>query len=172
MGGEAASVGIDKRTLYLAVLIQMTWPGSPAVYYGDEVGQVGWTDPDSRRTYPWGREDWEVYDVHKSAIALRKKIHCLKMGSLIKLDAGNGYIVYGRFDATDCAIVAINSGDKEVSLNIPVWKIVGKRADSLKLMYTVGTDYGTYAEREEFKFGRMFLRLAPKSGCVYGKAFN
>ena len=172
MGGAAASEGIDKRVLYLGVLIQMTWPGSPAIYYADEVGQVGWTDPDSRRTYPWGREDWEVYNVHKSAIALRKKIHCLKSGSLIRLDAGNGYIVYGRFDKEDCAIVAINSGDKEVCLNVPVWKIAGRKAQSWSLLYAVGADYGTYPDVGETKFGRMFLRLAPKSGCVYYKSFE
>ena len=141
------------------------------IYYADEVGQVGWTDPDSRRTYPWGREDTEVYDVHKSAIALRKKIHCLKTGSIIQLDAGNGYIVYGRFDKEDCAIVAINSDDKEICINIPVWKIIGRRYDNLRLMYTVGAEDNEYAEQAEVKFGRTFLRLAPKSGCVYGKTF-
>lgn len=171
MGGDAAAQNVDKRTLYLAVLIQMTWPGSPTLYYGDEVGQVGWTDPDSRRTFPWGREDWEVYDVHKSAIALRKKIHCLKMGSLIPLDAGNGYIVYGRFDSTDCAIVAVNSSNKEVSLNVPVWRVAGKRTDSLNLLYTVGCGEDFYPIKNEFKYGRMFLRLAPKSGCIYGRKF-
>ena len=50
---DAAGAGIDKRVMELAVVIQMTWPGSPGIYYGDEAGQVGWTDPDSRRTYPW-----------------------------------------------------------------------------------------------------------------------
>ncbi len=170
MGGEAAGAGIDKRVLYLAVLIQMTWPGSPAVYYGDEVGQVGWTDPDSRRTYPWGREDWEVYDVHKGAIALRKKLHCIKEGSLIRLDAGNGYIVYGRFDKVDSAIVAINSGDKEVCLNVPVWKISGRDNQSWSLCYSVGD--GWYEPVAETKFGRMFLRLPPKSGCVYARSID
>ena len=40
-----------------AVVIQMTWPGAPTVYYGDEAGVCGFTDPDNRSTYPWGRED-------------------------------------------------------------------------------------------------------------------
>ncbi|MDE6075119.1 MAG: alpha-glycosidase, partial [Clostridia bacterium] len=172
MGGEAAGEDIDKRVLYLGVLIQMTWTGSPALYYGDEVGQVGWTDPDSRRTYPWGREDWETYDVHKSAIALRKKIHCLKMGSLMPLDAGNGYIVYARFDKEDCAIVAINCSDKNISLSVPVWTLTGKRTDTLKLAYTVNAEAGAFAEDAQVKFGRTVLSLAPKSGCVYTKKFD
>ena len=38
----------------LAALIQMTMPGAPTIYYGDEVGVTGDDDPDDRRTYPWG----------------------------------------------------------------------------------------------------------------------
>ena len=172
MGGYAAAEGVDKRVLYLAVLIQMTWVGSPALYYGDEVGLVGWTDPDSRRAFPWGREDWEVYDMHASAIALRKKIHCLKMGSIRPLDAGNGYIVYARFDKEDCAIVAINCSDKEISLTVPVWTVIDNRTDKLKLEYTVNCGYGVMPEFAEVKFGRTFICLPPKSGCVYTKKFN
>ncbi len=40
--------------------MQMTWPGAPTIYYGDEAGVCGWTDPDSRRTYPWGGENLEL----------------------------------------------------------------------------------------------------------------
>ena len=172
MGGEAASEGVDKRVLFLGVLIQMTWVGSPALYYGDEVGQVGWTDPDSRRTYPWGREDWEVYDMHRSAIELRKKIHCLKMGSIMPLDAGNGYIVYARFDKEDCAIIALNCSDKNVSLTVPVWTVVDNRTDKLRLEYAVNTGYGALPEEAEVRFGRTFISLPPKAGCVYVKKFN
>lgn len=172
MGGEAASVGTDTRILFLAVLIQMTWPGSPAIYYGDEVGQVGWTDPDSRRTFPWGIEEWEVYDMHKSAIELRKQIKCLRLGSVVPLDAGNGYIVYGRFDRDDCAIIAINAGDKEVKIGVPVWVVTGERHGSLRLKYSVGAEYGTYDQIAEVTFGRLPLTLAPKSGCVYYKSFE
>ncbi len=40
----------------------MTWPGAPTLYYGDEAGVCGFTDPDNRRTYPWGREDREAFE--------------------------------------------------------------------------------------------------------------
>ncbi|MDE6373519.1 MAG: glycoside hydrolase family 13 protein, partial [Clostridia bacterium] len=163
LGGHAAGEGVDKKIFFLAVLIQMTWVGSPALYYGDEAGQVGWTDPDSRRTYPWGREDWEVYDVHKSAIALRKKIHCLRLGSLMPLDAGNGYVSYARFDGEDCAIISINCSEKVLSLSLPVWLVTGNRTDELQLAYTVGADEGAYARTAEVKFGRTLVTMPPKS---------
>lgn len=52
-----------------AVAIQMTWVGAPTVYYGDEAGVCGFTDPDSRRTYPWGHEDQEMIAFHRDMIA-------------------------------------------------------------------------------------------------------
>ncbi len=171
-GGAAAGTGVDKRVMKLAVLIQMTWPGSPALYYADEAGQVGWTDPDSRRTFPWGREDGELYEAHRSAIALRKRVHCLKSGSLIKLDAGNGYIAYGRFDSEDAAAVIINNSDKEISLSVPVWEMGISRTDKLALYYCTGFVGGAPDHLREVKFGRMVITLPPKSGCVYGKRIN
>ena len=169
MGGQAAGEGIDKKIFHLAVLIQMTWVGSPSLYYGDEVGQVGWTDPDSRRTYPWGREDRQTYAVHKEAIALRKKLHCLRLGSLMPLDAGNGYIIYARFDGEDCAIVCVNCLDKPLSLTLPVWLVTGEREDGLSLMHCVGADFPAELK---VKYGRTIVTLPPKSGCVYGKQFE
>ena len=91
-GPQAASYDIDERIMALAVMIQMTWPGSPGIYYADEAGQVGWTDPDSRRTYPWGNENKALIDYHKAIIALRHKIHCLRLGSIKALRLpGNGF---------------------------------------------------------------------------------
>jgi alpha-glucosidase len=171
-GGQSASNGIDKRVMGLAVLIQMTWVGSPALYYADEVGQVGWTDPDCRRTYPFGHEDWDMFDFHKKAIALRKSIHCLRLGSLVKLDAGNGYIVYGRFDIADCAVIVINNSDKELALSIPVWMVGVTWMDKMKCVFA--TDKAGYNQNTETEvaYGRMYINIAPKSGAVYQKTFN
>ena len=60
LGSEAAGQDINKAVFREAVVMQMTWPGAPTIYYGDEAGLCGFTDPDNRRTYPWGREDREL----------------------------------------------------------------------------------------------------------------
>ena len=171
-GGEAAAQGVDVRVMKLGVLIQMTWPGSPTIYYGDEAGQVGWTDPDSRRTYPWGREDTSLIDMHRDAIALRKRLSCLRLGSIKALDAGNGYIAYGRFDKDNTAIIVINNNDKEISLSVPVWEAGVTWSDRLGLYYCVGFDSTMPQHVAEVKFGRMVVTLPPHSGCVYGKSLN
>ncbi len=171
-GPEAAGDGVDLRVMKLAVLIQMTWPGSPTLYYGDEAGQVGWTDPDCRRTYPWSREDKSLIEMHRAAIALRKRISCLKLGSIKALDAGIGYIAYGRFDSKDCAAVVINNNDKEITLSVPVWEMGVTWTDTLGLYYCVGFDSYMPEHMLEVKFGRMVVTLPPHSGCVYGKSMK
>ena len=73
LGAEAAEEGVNTAVLREAVVMQMTWPGAPTVYYGDEAGLCGFTDPDNRRTYPWGREDKELICFHRDIIRIHKE---------------------------------------------------------------------------------------------------
>ena len=171
LGPDAAGAGIDKRVMELAVVIQMTWPGSPGIYYGDEAGQVGWTDPDSRRTYPWGAEDRALIDFHRRMTALRGQIHCLKMGSLKKLDAGHGYIAYARFDAEDCAVVVVNVADSEITLAVPVWEAEVPVSGKMKLVLSTAHELES-GEEYRVKYGRLRLCLPPKSACVFACKFS
>ena len=41
-GPEAAGIGVHMGIFREGVLIQMTWPGAPTIYYGDEAGVCGW----------------------------------------------------------------------------------------------------------------------------------
>ena len=109
MGSEAAGIGINKGVFREAVTIQMTWPGAPTIYYADEAGQVGWTDPDNRRTYPWGHEDQSLIRFHQDIIALRRELSVLIDGSLKQLLADYGRITYARFDRSTRAMIAINN---------------------------------------------------------------
>ena len=109
LGPEAAAAGINKGVFREAVTIQMTWPGSPTVYYADEAGQVGWTDPDNRRTYPWGHEDQGLIDLHRDLIRLRRKLPVLRNGSIKPLMAEYGRIAYARFNEESRCIVAVNN---------------------------------------------------------------
>ncbi len=81
-GPEAANEYVNKAVMREAVVMQMTWVGAPTVYYGDEAGVCGFTDPDNRRTYPWGHEDQELIAFHKEAIRIHKEHPALKTGSL------------------------------------------------------------------------------------------
>ncbi|MBR3224702.1 MAG: 4-alpha-glucanotransferase [Atopobiaceae bacterium] len=60
--------------LWVAALLQMTLPGVPCVYYGDEAGLEGYTDPYNRATYPWGNENENCRTIYRNAIAVRKSL--------------------------------------------------------------------------------------------------
>lgn len=123
VGPEAASQNINKAIMRIAVLMQMTWPGAPTIYYGDEAGVCGWTDPDNRRTYPWGREDQELIALHRDLIRIHKIHPSLKYGSIIFLYGELQVISYGRFNAKEKMVVIVNSRNESFELKIPVWKI-------------------------------------------------
>ena len=96
---------------------------------------------------------------------MRKRVHCLKMGSLKKLDAGHGYIAYARFDNVDCAVVLVNMRDEEIKLSVPVWEAGVNTGAKVKLEAATVPDFAG----EEFKvsYGRMHVALPAKSACVF-----
>ena len=120
LGAGAAGAGINKGVFREAVTIQMTWPGAPTVYYADEAGQVGWTDPDNRRTYPWGHEDESLIDLHRFLTRLRKELPVLIDGSLKQLLAEYGRIAYARFNETSRAVIAVNNTDAPADYHLYV----------------------------------------------------
>ena len=168
VGSEAAGQGVDKSVMRMAVTIQMTWPGSPTIYYGDEAGVVGWTDPDCRRTYPWGKEDMELIELHRDLAKLRKQLPVLKGGSVMQLEAKHGLIAYARFDAHDCAIVAVNNTDKVLKQDIHVTNIGVK--DGYKFSRVFQTDkLGHSCEIEELNAvakGKFTVTLPPNSAVI------
>ena len=123
VGAEAANEGINKAVFMEAVIIQMTWPGAPTIYYGDEAGVCGWTDPDNRRTYPWGSEDRELIAFHKAAIAMHKSQEVLKTGSYKPLVGEYNLIAYGRFNQKDAVVVIVNNSEDERRVRVPVWEL-------------------------------------------------
>ncbi|MDR3542991.1 MAG: bifunctional glycogen debranching protein GlgX/4-alpha-glucanotransferase [Desulfosporosinus sp.] len=68
------------QRLKLFSLVQMTFPGVPCVYYGDEAGVEGYDDPYNRGAYPWGKEDREVMDWYRRILRLHAEFEVLKTG--------------------------------------------------------------------------------------------
>ena len=129
-GSEAANAYVNKGIMKEAVVMQMTWPGAPTLYYGDEAGLCGWTDPDNRRTYPWGRDDIELIEFHRDAISIHKHNKALKKGSFKALLGDYNIIAYGRFLEENIIAVALNNNGVEREIRIPVWQL-GVRDDDI-----------------------------------------
>ena len=65
---ERGRVGLE-----LAALLQYMLPGFPSLYYGDEAGLSGFSDPWNRRCYPWGRENTELLSFFKKLGQIRRR---------------------------------------------------------------------------------------------------
>lgn len=167
MGPEAANEGVDKAVLRLAVMIQMTWPGAPTIYYGDEAGLCGWTDPDNRRAYPWGREDQELIEYHREIIRIHKDYKAMKTGSILFLHGQYQFISYGRFDEKDKIVVAINNGDEQVAVDLPVWRLGMLEGNRMARLINTGREgYSLETAMYNVENGILHLICPPKYGVV------
>jgi alpha-glucosidase len=167
LGPDAANEGVNKAIMRLAVMIQMTWPGAPTIYYGDEAGLCGWTDPDNRRAYPWGNEDMELIEYHKEIIRIHKDYQAMKTGSILFLHGQYQFICYGRFDEQDKIVVAINSGDQPVSVDIPVWRIGLTEANRMaRLMSTSRDGFSIETGMYTVDHGILHLNCPPEYGVI------
>ncbi len=128
VGAAAADAGVNKAIMRLAVTIQMTWTGAPTIYYGDEAGLTGFTDPDSRRTYPWGREDKELIRFHKELIRIHKENREFITGSFKKMASEHNVIGYARFTKVDASFVVVNRDNVERTVRINAWETVPTNA--------------------------------------------
>lgn len=109
-------LGENKPALKQAILFQMTMPGAPCIYYGDEVGMTGADDPDCRRSFPWHDMDALDLDLQhhtRKAIALRHTHPVLRTGAFrfIKTEPDK-LLVFERELGPDKAIVVFNRTHK------------------------------------------------------------
>ncbi|MBP2651606.1 MAG: malQ [Firmicutes bacterium] len=120
--------------LKIAVLWQMTFPGAPCVYYGDEAGLEGYTDPLNRRPYPWGKEDPELIEWYKKIIAFRNKYAILRTGYWHPIaphpdvygyirSLNDGRDAFGECQEDNVVVVLINRSleAREVSIDLSPW---------------------------------------------------
>ena len=167
-GPEAASEGVNPAVMREAVTIQMTWPGAPTVYYGDEAGLCGFTDPDNRRTYPWGREDYQMIDFHRVMIRIHKKYEVLKTGSLGFLWNDYQGLCYARFSHDEQIIVIVNNQEEGREVEIRLEQAGISRLEDTKLKRVVMTSaVGFTEECKEYTAAAGILKITmPAFGAV------
>jgi glycosidase len=127
----------------LVVAMQMTMPGAPLVYYGDEAGMWGGDDPDCRKPMVWPEFEYEVeishplnikrpddkvffdtelFDWYKKMIDLRKKFPEFSTGGVefFLIDNEKGVLGYNRYSENQRLFVVINSTGNSVSTSINI----------------------------------------------------
>jgi neopullulanase len=157
-------LGDSIAAVRIATLLQMTLPGAPCVYYGDEVGMRGEQDPLNRGAFPWDRSTWdgELRTFVRELIGLRKRHAALRDGELAVLGTADGAFAMARRAAGERFVVATNPDPVERHLRIALpdhWgPIGGVEALDLGGRPTPGG--------HDLDDGRIRLVLAPRSGLI------
>jgi alpha-glucosidase len=167
VGAAAADVGVNTAVMREAVLVQMTWPGAPTVYYGDEAGLCGFTDPDNRRAYPWGKEDKELIKFHKEMIAIHKKHQELKTGSIKRLKSEKNFLSYGRFDKQGACVILLNNSEESVQKTVSVWELGIPMEATLTRIIMTNSDTFTTEEKEiKVENGKITVVISKTTAAV------
>ena len=158
---DAKAIAEARQRLKLAVLFQMTFPGSPTVYYGDEVAVTGGDDPYNRATYPWadqgGKPDADMLATFKQLIGLRNQHAVLRRGTIdAPLFLDDHAIVLLRRHGQQLALTATNNSiqAKTIAVQLPAGLRVVRFVDALGGPAAVVAD------------GKVTITLPPLFGVV------
>jgi neopullulanase len=154
----------DVASVTLGLVLLMTFPGAPCLYYGTEVGMAGGRDPDNRRGFSWNERKWDttLMQTVKELIALRKAHPALRSPSYRRVwppPADHGVMLYvfeRRSDTGEEMIVALNAGTSRETLSLPLSDFPGHR---LELVWGDGrVEHGEHNAR---------LSVAPRGAAVW-----
>jgi len=114
--------GGDQRKQKLAASVQFTWPGTPSVYYGEEIGMQGGVDPQNRHGMEWSKatDQNDLLKFYKRLSQIRQGSEALKVGEPIRLasDDAAGVLAFARKSKGDAAIVVLNRSNERRSISI------------------------------------------------------
>lgn len=137
------------KRMKLAVIFQMTYPGAPVIYYGDEIGMRGGTSISARCPYPWpdsGQErilvrpalrvpfepNMDLFHHYQKLIEIRKKYSVLRTGSLHfkKAVNENNLYILERYDDSNHprAVLIYNNGSEPQQVELQVDNFLPDRA--------------------------------------------
>ncbi len=164
---EEARMGIRQSVYREAAVLQFTLPGAPTLYYGDEAGVCGFTDPDNRRTYPWGMENKALLRFHRSLIAIHNEHKCLQRGSLLRLEDQRGVIAFARFDKNEAVVVVINNNAHKVKQVMAVsYAGIPREAQLEQLMVSGERGVSLASKKIVVHGGKIKLTLAPHTAIL------
>jgi neopullulanase len=151
----------DVSALRLATIFQMTYPGAPSIYYGDEIGLAGRHDPGNRAAFPWNSAVWDTGLLHEfqRLIALRKARPALRHGSYETLFARNEVHAHLRKFDDKAIVVALNASRATRRVDLPT---NGQLRDGA-VLEEVWTHESVRVEGGLLRD----LRLAPRSGRIF-----
>lgn len=112
--------------MQLAVVFQMTFPGMPAIYYGDETGIDGENDPDCRKAMNWDSINRNLLAFYKKMIDIRKDSPSLMYGNYQSICCDDEVYGYARHFGSETTYVILNKSNAAKQLTIPLFEDASK----------------------------------------------
>ncbi len=146
----ASVEGSSPTKLKLAFGLTFTLRGIPEIYYGDEIGMPGGSDPDNRRDFPGGwigdandaftqagrtHEQQEIFTYVQSLLRLRHEHVALREGQLWHLASDEFSYVFAREAEEERLVVAFNNADETRELRIPLGETPAQRAAAIEALF-------------------------------------
>jgi len=147
----------DTDSLKLAWTFVFSFPGTPCIFYGDEIGLVGHQDPDCRRPFPWEPSKWSV-DLRaflKELISVRKTHPALRRGDYLSLYSDKGMLAFRRSLDGESLLVGLNAAQ---SAQTVVMDISASRRSETRLVFGQG--------QLQVNGDQIRLTLPPRTGAV------
>lgn len=160
---DKESDNLAKKKLLLCTFFQMTYPGAPMIFYGDEVGVTGGDDPRNRATYPWeedgGKPDYGLLSKFKRLIRLRNENIVLRRGNIEVVYVDNNVIVILRRFNNKYAIVAVNNSkeNKRISLDLSKYDLPEKMRNPLYSTDTISLCKNAFELTAESLSGTIYI---------------
>ena len=128
---DTEQYALARKRMKLLSILQYTLPGVPDLYYGDETGMQGGSDPDCRRTYPWGKEDQDLVAHFQWLGQFYHQHPCLKAGSFELTPLSEDVLALERSDAAERILIIINRTDRFMDISykgriFSLWPYEGK----------------------------------------------
>ncbi len=168
VGKRLADSDTNMAIMFEAIVLQLTWVGAPTLYYGDEIGMKGWTDPDNRRPFEWDNIDYNVLDFYKECIRIHKENEALKIGSTRPLTLEDGVITFGRWTENNAIVVAVNNLDHEAVISVSTHHMakIGDGVFETLLQSFADATFTTETDKIVSKNNMLELTLPPRSTII------
>lgn len=151
----------DWQKIMLASMFPFVYPGAPCVYYGDEIGMDGGSDPDCRRTFPWEEGKWHqtMRQWIQQLIRIRHERISLRRGDVQRIAVNEHGYAFCRNYNGEFTLVVMNFGDTETTLLLPCDLITFEKVNKLRDLIT-----GDVITSDD----NFNVTLAPWSGKLFG----
>lgn len=114
LSAEQRAVATER--LKIAAILLYTFFGVPCIYYGDEIGMEGYSDPFCRKPFAWDLIDEDILSHYRWLGELRSRYTAFRDGDYRELYHDDNCIVFERRKGKEAAITVANLGNNKYTL--------------------------------------------------------